>query len=77
MAITSVPVLASSNTSALFQIKIDSLDFATRVVLSQESKKDGKRYLVVFFSKSFLPVEYNYEIYDIEMLAIIYTFKEW
>jgi len=45
-------ILVFSNTFALFWIEVDSLDFATRAVLSQESKTNGKWYPVAFFSKS-------------------------
>jgi len=54
-----------------FQIKADSLDFATGAVLSQLSTKDGKWHPVVFCSKSLSSMEQNYKIYDKEMLAII------
>jgi len=57
MAITSVPVLVSSNTSVPFQIEADSLYFATEAILSQEFKTDGKWYLIVFFSKFLFLVE--------------------
>ena len=45
-------------------------------MLSQESKADDKWHLVTFFSKFLLPVEYNYEIHNKEILIIIYTFKK-
>ena len=32
---------------------------------------------LTFFSKSLSPVEWNYEIHDKEMLAIICTLEEW
>lgn len=77
MAITSVPVLVSSNTSVPFQIEADSLYFATEAILSQEFKTDGKWYLIVFFSKSLFLVEWNYEIHNKKMLAIIQALEEW
>lgn len=76
-AITTVPVLASPDISTLFRIKADSLDFATGAVLSQQSKKDNKWYLVVFFKKSLYIVEYNYEIHNKEILAVIWVLEEW
>jgi len=42
MTITSVSVLTSPDISVPFQIGADSLDFANRAVLSQESRTDGK-----------------------------------
>jgi len=40
-------------------------------VLSQVSSEDEKWQPVAFFSKSLTPIEWNYEIHDKEMLAII------
>ena len=53
------------------------MDFATRAVLSQQSKKDEKWHPIVFYSKSLNTVEYKYEIYNKEMLAIMHSFEEW
>jgi len=41
-AVTTAPVLMSPQDSELFRIEVDSLDFATRAVLSQQSVTDGK-----------------------------------
>jgi len=71
IAITSVSILAFSNTSILFYIYANSLNFAIKVVLSQISINDGKQYLVMYFSKSLFLVKYNYKIYNKKMLAII------
>jgi len=76
-AVTTTPVLASPQESDLFQIKADSLDFATGAVLSQQSTADRKWHPVAFYSKSLSSVEQNYEIYDKEMLAIIHALEEW
>ena len=72
----STSILVFLDTSALFWIKVDSLDFAIGTVLSQEFKKDSKQHLVAFFSKLLFLVEQNYEIYDKEMLAIIQALEE-
>ena len=60
-----------------FRMEADSLDFATEAVLSQESLNDSKWHPVTFLSKSLSPVEYNYEIHDKEMLAVVRTIEEW
>ena len=60
-----------------FWIEANSSDFATGAVLSQQSTTDGKWHPVVFYSKSLSSVEWNYEIYDKEMLAIIHVLEEW
>jgi len=77
MAMTSTLVLVSPHDSELFQIKVDSLDYATNTVLFQQSTKDCKWHPVAFYSKSLSPVEQNYKIHNKEMLAIIYTLEEW
>jgi hypothetical protein len=38
---------------------------------------DGILYLVAFFSKKYSLAEYNYEIYDKELMAIVHAFEEW
>jgi len=76
-AVTTAPVLVSPQESDLFRIEADSLDFATGAVLSQQSTTDGKWHPVAFYSKSLSSVEWNYEIHDKEMLAIIRALEEW
>ena len=71
IAITTTPVLVSPDTSVPFRVKVDSSDFETKIVLSQQSKEDNKWHPVAFFSKSIFIVEQNYEIHDKKMLAII------
>jgi hypothetical protein len=52
-------------------VEADSLDFATGAVLSQLLEEDGKWHPVAFYFKSLSAVEWNYNIYDKEMLAVI------
>jgi len=73
-AVTTAPVLVSPQDSELFRVEAD---FATGVVLSQQSTMDGKWHPVAFYSKSLSSVEWNYEIHDKEMLAIIRALEEW
>ena len=60
--ITSVPMLALPNNLKPFHIEVDSSDFATGAVLSQQSLDDDKWHLVAFLSKSLSPVEKNYNM---------------
>ena len=69
-------MLVSSNTTALFHIEANSLDFVTSLILPQELKVDSKYHPITFFSKSFFPVEYNHKIHNKEILMIIWAFKE-
>jgi len=55
----------------LFRIKKDSSDFTTGVVLSQQSSTGRRWHPVAFYSKLLSLVEWNYEIHDKKILAII------
>jgi len=70
-------VTVSPQESDPFWIEADSSDFTTGAVLSQQSTTDGKWHPLVFYSKSLSSVEWNYEIYDKEILAIICMLEEW
>ena len=59
-----------------FWIEVDSLDFATGAVLSQQSTMDRKWYPVAFYSKFLSSMEQNYKIHNKEMLAIIHALEE-
>ena len=75
--ITSAPILASPDNTRPFRIEADSSDFATGAVLSQQNPEDGNWHPVAFLSKSLSTVEWNYEIHNKEMLAIIRAMEEW
>jgi len=75
--VTTAPILASPQDLEPFRIEADSSDFASRAVLSQQLPREEKWHPVAFYSKSLSPVEQNYEIYDKEMLTIIYMLEEW
>jgi len=76
MVVTTALVLMSPQDSEPFWVEADSSDFATGAVLSQQSMTDGKWHPIAFYSKSLSSVEWNYEIHDKEMLAIIRTLEE-
>ena len=68
--------LTIPNDEGQFRIEVDASDFAMGGILSQHQKDDTWR-PVAFISKSFNSAERNYEIYDKEMLAVMYAFYEW
>ena len=74
--VTSALVLMSLQNLEPFRIEASSLDFATRVVLSQQLPGDEKWYPIVFYSKSLSLVEQNYKIHNKKMLVIICTLEE-
>jgi len=75
--VTTAPILASPQDSEPFRIEADSSDFASGAILSQQLPGKEKWHPVAFYSKSLSPVEWNYEIHDKEMLAIIRALEEW
>jgi len=77
MAVTTAPVLALAQDLEPFRIEADSSDFASGAILSQRLPREEKWQPVAFYSKSLSLVEWNYEIHDKEMLAIIYALEEW
>ena len=54
-----------------FWVKSDASDFTVGAILSQ--KQEGKWCPVAYFSQSISQAEYNYAIYDKEILAIMLT----
>ena len=57
-------------------IKANLSDYITKGILSQYNK-DGVLHPIIYFLKQLNPAEYNYEIYNKELLAIIKYFKQW
>ena len=72
----SSPVLAIYDPNRKTRIEVDASGFATGAVLSQEGE-DGKFHPIAFHSESMSDAEWNYEIYDKEMLAIIRALQAW
>ena len=73
---TEEPVLMMPDHTKPFQIESDASKYATGAVLTQLDS-NGERHPVAFISKTFTPTERNYEIYDLELLAIIRALEEW
>ena len=70
-------VLALPDHLCMFWLKADSSDYATGMILSQQSAPDEKWHLVTFYSKSLDNVQCNYKIHDKEMLVIIHALEGW
>lgn len=51
-------------------LEIDLSDFVNKDILSQYDNQ-GALHPVLFYSKNLAPAEYNYQIYDKKLLAII------
>jgi len=59
----------SPQDSDSFWIEVDSSDFATGAILSQQLMIDGKWHPIMFYSKSLFSIERNYEIHDKEIIT--------
>jgi hypothetical protein len=57
-------------------IETNISDYISSRILSQKDNQ-GILYPIVFISKKYNLVKYNYEIYNKELLVIIYCFEGW
>jgi len=73
--ITTQPVLALPRREGKFRVEVDASEHAIEGVLSQEQESKWKQ--VTFLSRTMLPVERNYKIYDKELLAIVEVLDKW
>jgi hypothetical protein len=70
---TSYPVLRNPDPMKRYILDTDASGVAMGATISQDHP-DG-RHPIAYFSKSLSPAEKNYDIYDRELLAIIYAVK--
>jgi RNase H-like domain found in reverse transcriptase/Integrase zinc binding domain len=75
--VISAPILVFPDETQPFRVEADSSNFATGVVLSQQSLEDDKWHPVTYYSKSLNAMEWNYKIHDKEMLAVIQALEDW
>jgi hypothetical protein len=68
--VTSDPILTQPVLSDQFDLKVDASGFTVGAVLLQK-KEDGKRHPVGYYSAMLNVAECNYDIYNLELLAII------
>ena len=69
------PVLYYYQPELETQLETDASDGVVAGVLTQQHEKDW--HPVAFYSKSMSDAEWNYEIHNKEMLAIIWVLQEW
>jgi hypothetical protein len=74
--VTSEPVLAQPQLDQQFEIEVDASGFAFRAVLIQRGK-DNKKHPVAYYSAMAIEAECNYDIYDLELLAIVKACRHW
>jgi len=76
-AFTTAPILRIPNDKDLFKLSTDASNFARDIVLSQKDMQTNLWHPVAFFSKSLDVHERNYEIYNKELLAVIWGLEEY
>jgi hypothetical protein len=74
--VMSEPVIAQPLLTGVFCIEVDASGFTLGGVLSQHHP-DGIWHPVAFTSHIMSPAELNYDIYNKELLAIMYVLDEW
>ena len=74
--VTSEPVLAHPELDKQFEVEVDASGFALGAVLLQK-KTDGKKHPIVYYSSTLNAAERNYDIYELEYLAIHRAMMHW
>ena len=70
------PILAHPELDQQFKLEVDASGFTVGAVLLQK-KDDGKRHPVGYYSATLNEAERNYDIYNLELLAIVKALKHW
>ena len=74
--VTSEPVLAHPELDKQFEVEVDASGFALGAVLLQK-KDDSKKHPIAYYSSTLNAVERNYDIYELEYLAIHRAMMHW
>ncbi len=63
-------------TTNQFELEVDASGYAVGAVLLQR-KEDGKKHPLGYYSATLNEAQRNYDIYDLELLAIVMALKNW
>jgi len=74
--VTSEPVLAHAKLDNQFELEVDASGYAVGAVLLQR-KEDSKKHPIGYYSATLNEAQRNYDIYDLELLAIVMALKNW
>ena len=72
----SEPILRQPQLHQQFEIEVDASGFAIGAVLMQRDP-EGKRHPVAYFSATLTEVEQNYDIFSLELYAIVRALQHW
>ncbi len=74
--VTTEPILAHTKLDDQFKLEVDTSGYAVGAVLLQQ-KEDGKKHPIGYHSATLNEAQWNYDIYDLELLAIVMALKNW
>ena len=74
--VTNEPVLAHPELDKQFKVEVDTSAFALGAVLLQK-KADSKKHPIAYYSSMLNAAERNYNIYELEYLAIHRAMMHW
>ena len=74
--VTEEPVLMQPDQKKQFEIEVNMSNYTIGAVLMQ---RDDKKVLhpVAFFLKTMNEAQWNYDVYNCELLALVKTFRHW
>jgi len=74
--VTAEPVLAHTKLDEQFELEVDALGYMVGAVLLQQ-KEDNKKHPIGYYSATLNEAQCNYDIYNLELLAIVMALKNW
>ena len=74
--LVSEPILRQPQLDQQFEIEVDASGFAIGAVLMQRDQ-DGKRHPVAYFPATLTEAERNYDIFSLELYAIVRALRHW
>src|SRR5258708_11123187 len=74
--VTSEPILTQPDLAEQFTLEVEASGYAVGAVLLQR-KTDNKLHPVGYYSATLNKAERNYDIYDLELLAIVKALRHW
>ncbi len=74
--VTTEPVLVHAKLDDQFELEVDASGYAVGATLLQR-KEDGKKHPIGYYSATLNKAQRNYDIYNLELLAIVMALKNW
>jgi len=69
-------VLAHAKLDDQFELEVDASGYTVGTVLLQQ-KEDGKKHPIGYYLATLNEAQWNYNIYNLELLAIVMALKNW